>query len=90
MFNGAISIPDAIDLATQIVAGASVLAAVIPQPYSGYLVALRKVLDFAAMNWGNAKNATNPQPSGSLIRVEMAPRATVKSTDEDSGMGGKW
>lgn len=61
MFNGAISIPDAIDLATQVVAGASVLSAVLPQPYSGILLGLRKVLDFAAMNWGNARNA---KPAG--------------------------
>jgi len=45
-----------LEVATSVIGVAAIFASVIPQPYSGILLALRKGLDILAMNVGKAKN----------------------------------
>lgn len=50
-------IAEIIEVAAHIVAAAAVVAAITPTPKDDGIVALlRKALDFAAMNWGHARN----------------------------------
>ena len=52
------NLPDIVDGVSYIVTGASVVAAIAPNPrVSKALAGARKVLDFLACNFGNAKNA---------------------------------
>jgi hypothetical protein len=50
---------DAVILAvTSVISAAAAIAALTPSPKDDSLVAkVRKVIDFLALNWGNAKNA---------------------------------
>ena len=46
--------------APMVIAAASAAASVLPQPKSEPWATMRKILDWAALNIGNAKNAPKP------------------------------
>jgi len=50
------NISDILEIATSVIGVAAIFASVIPQPYGGILLILKKALDMAAMNIGQAKN----------------------------------
>lgn len=60
-----VDVDQLIQVGEHVVAVASVIAALVPTPQGaaavGVLGALRKFLDFAAMNWGHAANAPKPE-----------------------------
>ena len=58
------NIPEHLNTAAAIVGYLAMIAAVVPNPQVKVgLIILRKLLDFAAMNWGQAENKrTEPKP----------------------------
>lgn len=57
-----VDVGSVIDVASNIIAAASIIAATVPIPnkYSKALLFLRKIVDFAALNFGNAKKPVPP------------------------------
>jgi len=51
------NISDILEIATSVIGVAAVFASVLPTPYGGILLALKKAIDMAAFNIGKAKNA---------------------------------
>jgi hypothetical protein len=57
------NLAELIDVLVYIVAAAAAIAALFKNPeVDGWMTKVRKVVDFLALNVGNAKNATGPKP----------------------------